>query len=552
VLPPTFTCELLSAGRRSRYIFIRALYASVLGLVVWMTGRTAGSPGTVMVTAGIANAARDFFTVFAFLQMLCVLALVPIMVAGAIAGERERRTLDDLLTTRLSAGEIVLGKAAARALNVALVLLAGWPVLAIAMLWGGIEPEALLLSAGSSVVTLVATAALAIAASVWRPTTRDAIVTTYVVLFALLAGPLMAMSITAVPAAFGQGYAWLRPVGDACAWVAAQNPLALTAAVAFSQFRQAMGLGWSTWLTTLGCYGAFTAFWFGLAMLRLRRAGAGPKRSWSISMPSWIERLRPRVSRWPMVWKEMFAERRKQGWLNRVAGLAIMLWIIGYPAYGLLNWPRKADVGGMASGFAVALALGQLLLLTARAATLITSERERDCWVSLMTTPLSARQILAGKLLGNLYAARWYVFIQAWLWTVAGLADPRSLRAVPGFAFAWAELIVYVSLLGICCSATAKNSTRAMAWALGLLLLFGGGYLLFVIALVEIRTDDPLSLLSPCIPYLLIYPLEMITGRPGRPTYPDPWMTGLMLYAVASFLLWALCTARLERSRQDE
>jgi len=51
---------------------------------------------------------------------------------------------------------------------------------------------------------------------------------------------------------------------------------------------------------------------------------------------------------------------------------------------------------------------------------------------------------------------------------------------------------------------------------------------------------------------LLIYPLEMITGRPGRPTYPDPWMTGLMFYAAASFLLWAICTARLERSRWEE
>jgi ABC-type Na+ efflux pump permease subunit len=36
--------------------------------------------------------------------------LVPAHVAGLIAGERERRTISDLLVTRLSSAEIVLGK----------------------------------------------------------------------------------------------------------------------------------------------------------------------------------------------------------------------------------------------------------------------------------------------------------------------------------------------------------------------------------------------------------------------------------------------------------
>ncbi len=47
-----------------------------------------------------------------------------------------------------------------------------------------------------------------------------------------------------------------------------------------------------------------------------------------------------------------------------------------------------------------------LLLLTVRAAGSITSEKERDCWVSLISTPLEGGQIVKAKILGSLWSLR--------------------------------------------------------------------------------------------------------------------------------------------------
>src|SRR5258708_26529594 len=57
--------------------------------------------------------AQLVFGVFVFLQINLTVWIVPAFVAGAIAGERGRGPLGDLLITRLSNAEIVLGKLAA-------------------------------------------------------------------------------------------------------------------------------------------------------------------------------------------------------------------------------------------------------------------------------------------------------------------------------------------------------------------------------------------------------------------------------------------------------
>ena len=46
------------------------------------------------------------------------------------------------------------------------------------------------------------------------------------------------------------------------------------------------------------------------------------------------------------------------------------------------------------------------LLLAASAATGITMEREKDTWISLVSTPLEGREILTGKILGAFWRVR--------------------------------------------------------------------------------------------------------------------------------------------------
>ena len=90
--------------------------------------------------------AQYLFGVVAATQFVLTMWLVPVLVAGAIALERERRTLDSLLTTRLSSAEIVLGKLLGGLLQYAACLLTTLPIMILLCLVGGVDPRLVLLA----------------------------------------------------------------------------------------------------------------------------------------------------------------------------------------------------------------------------------------------------------------------------------------------------------------------------------------------------------------------------------------------------------------------
>jgi ABC-type transport system involved in multi-copper enzyme maturation permease subunit len=188
---PIFNVELLTSARRARYFFIRAIYAAVLlialGLVYQsFTYNLAGETVNIRIMAELSAA---FFAVLSWLQLTLVVLLGPAMIAGAIATERERRTIEYLFASSLSNAEIVLGKLAARILHVVYMVLAGVPILALMMLLGGIAPEELLALAVITLCTVLTIATLSIAISVWSARAREAVTRSYLVLFALLVLP---------------------------------------------------------------------------------------------------------------------------------------------------------------------------------------------------------------------------------------------------------------------------------------------------------------------------------------------------------------------------
>ena len=89
-----------------------------------------------MTVHELAFVARAASRALVFYQYILTVMLVPVYVAGGIALERERRTLGDLLLTRLSSAEIVLGKLAAGLIEFATTLAIGLPAMAIMFLSG--------------------------------------------------------------------------------------------------------------------------------------------------------------------------------------------------------------------------------------------------------------------------------------------------------------------------------------------------------------------------------------------------------------------------------
>lgn len=82
----------------------------------------------------------QMFAILASLQFILVNFAVPALTAGVISGERERQTLDVLLTTRLSPIKIIIGKLAAALSFVVLLIISSLPLFSLVFLMGGVSP----------------------------------------------------------------------------------------------------------------------------------------------------------------------------------------------------------------------------------------------------------------------------------------------------------------------------------------------------------------------------------------------------------------------------
>jgi ABC-type transport system involved in multi-copper enzyme maturation permease subunit len=124
-------------------------------------------------------------------QLLLVVAITPAYAAAAIAEEKDRRTLPLLLTTELTDGEIVWGKALARVLFVLTAVATGIPVLALTLLFGGVDLEFLLAGYALTTGTVILCAAIGVSAACHAPDSRGALIRAYSQCAAIVAGVLI-------------------------------------------------------------------------------------------------------------------------------------------------------------------------------------------------------------------------------------------------------------------------------------------------------------------------------------------------------------------------
>jgi len=117
----------------------------------------------------------------------------PVFSAGSVTSERERQTLDLLLTTTITPWQILWGKlVAGLRVSSVLTLFLLWPVLLACLMVSYYWPN--LLSVGAHIaivlITCVTTATLALFCSVIFRKTAQSLMTTYLVIIVLFAAPL--------------------------------------------------------------------------------------------------------------------------------------------------------------------------------------------------------------------------------------------------------------------------------------------------------------------------------------------------------------------------
>lgn len=124
----------------------------------------------------------DSFTMFAVLsvlQMGLVMFITPGLTAGAISTEREKQTLNILLTTTQSSTQIILGKLASSVAFLILMLVAGLPLYSLVFLFGGVSPSQFIVIFLFYFVTLIAIGSIGIMFSTITKKTIVSMIATY-------------------------------------------------------------------------------------------------------------------------------------------------------------------------------------------------------------------------------------------------------------------------------------------------------------------------------------------------------------------------------------
>lgn len=199
VFGPVLFYDMLVTARRGRYFLIRCLYSGLLLLVLFTVWANVRPFGRTTARDQAAQIGMTYFEWFTVVQLIAVVLLTPAYVAGSVAEEKERKTLEFLLATDLRNREIILSKFGSRLGNLTLFLLTGLPILSFLQFLGGVDPDLVLGGFAATAMTAVGLASLSILNSVVYKRSRDAIAITYLEVIAYVAIATVLFGFKQVP-----------------------------------------------------------------------------------------------------------------------------------------------------------------------------------------------------------------------------------------------------------------------------------------------------------------------------------------------------------------
>jgi hypothetical protein len=217
---PILSRELLTIARRGGTYRRRCLFAATLLLALGLLFGMAAywNQGRLSIRE-MAVFSLYVFGFAAHCQVALSIWLVPACVAAAIAEETERRTLTGLLTTRLSSAEIVMGKLAAGLVHYAVCLAAGFPIMLMLPLLGGVDPRFVLLLYSGTASTAFFLAGLSILVSTTARRGARAVGATIGLASLWCALPVFVHVL--VPRTLPRLWPWVSPVNQ---WILASSP----------------------------------------------------------------------------------------------------------------------------------------------------------------------------------------------------------------------------------------------------------------------------------------------------------------------------------------
>jgi ABC-2 type transport system permease protein len=162
-------------------LYLLALTVLIIGFIFL---QTQNSPTGIFRP----DQSKEMFMVMSYIQLVLILFITPGLTAGVISSEREKQTLNILLTTNQSSTSIVIGKLVSSVSYLLLMIVASLPIYSIVFLFGGISPSQVLIIFGFFVFTILAYGSIGVLLSTLVRKTIISMISTYGITLFLAGG----------------------------------------------------------------------------------------------------------------------------------------------------------------------------------------------------------------------------------------------------------------------------------------------------------------------------------------------------------------------------
>jgi ABC-type transport system involved in multi-copper enzyme maturation permease subunit len=448
---PVLQRELLVNLRMKRGFVLMLVYQALLSIIVYV----AWPEGERLDLSTRSEDARQLVDMFFLGQYVLASLMAPSFAAGAITGEKERKTYEMLLASPLRPAAIVLGKAIASLAYLAVLIFSSLPIIMLCLPLGGVSPYEVFAAYLGLLASVITFGMIGVACSSYFQRTAASLVVSYLVILPLaMVGVLF--------------------------WVATRN---------WGEFRLLV-----TATVLPGSAAALCAVLFVNTSRRLLHPpDVGSEGNEVVDLEQEAEHVVGLVIQRDQFPDKLFAPAKRESLLEdgvnpvydkeirseifsqgtlmlRVVIQVSMLLAIPMMAICLYVWPQYAP------WYVSYVVLFNMLVGPVFSAGSVTSERERQTLDLLLTTVISPWHILSGKLRAGLRVSSVLTLFLLWPLLLACVMVSsywENLLAVGAYTLLVLLTCLNTALLALFCSVVfRKTSTSLMTTYLLIILLF--------------------------------------------------------------------------------
>jgi ABC-2 type transport system permease protein len=239
---PIIVKELRSRMRDTRAFATLTTMLLLLGGSSYLLYRLAITTSSYSSVPLSPQIGQNLFLALAFLELMVICAIAPAVTAGAISSEQEKLTYEMLMATPLHPASILWGKLVSALSYVFLLIFAAIPMASLIFIFGGVTLRDMLKVLVVLVVVAVTLGIIGLFMSAWLGRTSRATVISYLVVVALIAGPLVAYVATGILTQ-AEPPRWLLVPNPLSALFSALTPSANPGGSFSSSFFWSLGIG---------------------------------------------------------------------------------------------------------------------------------------------------------------------------------------------------------------------------------------------------------------------------------------------------------------------